>query len=153
MKEDILKYENREKLFKFLIDDFSFVKVEEKYSSENFGNFFIILSSTYFSLRYINDRSFLTIEISSNLAPETWFDLSFLRDLIYNEDGINADKRNLSNSERIEELNSFLRKKIDVIRELFAKENYPTTRKHILEGAKKQYERNVSEWKKKVNKD
>ena len=41
--EDILKYENREALYEFLIKDFGLVKENENFDSANFGNFYIIL--------------------------------------------------------------------------------------------------------------
>jgi len=138
-KQDILKYENREQLFRFLIDDFGLNKVEEKYDSEYFGNFYIILSTNEFSLRYVNDRSFINIEISSNADSLKWYALSFIKDLIYNKDRINTDERVLDNFTRIEELNSFLKKDFSQISELFNMQNYPNTKERLDEGLNRQF--------------
>jgi hypothetical protein len=107
--EDLLKYENRDQLYKFLIDDFGVVKVDEKYDAQKFGNFFITLSTKDFFLRYTNDRSYLSIEIASHSEPSKWYDLSFIRDYIYHPENINSDDRSIDNNIRIEELNGFLR--------------------------------------------
>ena len=106
--EDILKYENRDQLYKYLIDDFGLFKIEEKYDSEYFGNFYITLSAEEFLLCYVNDRSFMDILISSKVEPSKWFALSFVKDLIDNN-MINADEKEMDNYTRIEELNKFLK--------------------------------------------
>jgi hypothetical protein len=133
MKEEILKYENRDNLFRFLINDFGFVKQEEKYSPESFGNFYIELSSDKFLLRYINDRSFLTIEIASLLEPSNWYGLSFVENFIYHPEDINPDKQEIGNVKRIEGLNMFLKKDFGLISNLFSSEKYKNTREKIDE--------------------
>jgi hypothetical protein len=138
--EAILKFENRENLFKFLIDEFNVEKIEEQYNYENFGNFFITLSAEDFMLRYINDRGFLTIEIASAIDPEKWYDLSFVRDFVYNKEKINADERKLSNNERVGELNSFLKKDFNLIRSLFSQQNYPETKYQLATLLKKRFD-------------
>lgn len=139
--EDILKFENRERLYKFLIDDFGFIKMKEKYDAESFGNFYIILSAKDFLLSYVNDRDFLDIDIASKLEPSNGYALSFVRDLIYNPDKMNANGRVLDNATRIKELNNFLRKDFDRISELFSKRNYPSTKQKIDELLKQQFKR------------
>lgn len=129
--KDILNYENREELYKFLIDDFGLIKLEERYDSESFGNFIIKLSAKDFVLSYINDRSFLTIDIASKLEPENSYALSFVRDLIYDPENINSEEKNMDNEKRIGELNNFLRKDFDKISNLFKSNNYYSTKKQI----------------------
>jgi len=134
--EDILKYENRDQLYKYLIDDFGLFKIEEKYDSEYFG--YITLSAEEFLLCYVNDRSFMDILISSKVEPSKWFALSFVKDLIDNN-MINADEKEMDNYTRIEELNKFLKNKFNLINELFNKKNYPITKMKIDEGLKQQF--------------
>jgi hypothetical protein len=139
--EDILNYENRDQLYKFLIDDFGLIKIEEKYDAKVFGNFFITLSAKEFSLRYINNRSYLTIEIASLSDPSKWYDLLFIRNFIYHPDNINSDDRSIDNNTRIEELNSFLRKDFDLISDLFNDDNYADTQQKINESLKEQFKK------------
>jgi hypothetical protein len=133
MREEILKYVNRDDLYKFLIEDFDFVKREERWFPEAFGNFYIELTSGRFLLRYVNDRDYLTIEIASVFEPSKWYALSFLENLIYHPEDINPDQQEISNAERIAGLNSFLKKDFDLICELFNKENYKHTQEKISE--------------------
>jgi hypothetical protein len=140
MKEDILKYENRDNLYKFLIDDFGFVKQEEQYSAESFGNFYKELSSDKFLIRYINDRSFLTIEIASFFAPSDWYDLSFIENYIYHPDEINPDQPELDNAKRIEGLNMFLKRDFGLISNLYNRENYKNTLENIGGLLRKRFE-------------
>ena len=138
--EDVLNYENRDSLYKFLIDDFGFMKVEEKYDSKAFGNFLIILSAKEFLLQYVNDRLYLTIEIASHAEPTKWLALSFVRDFIYNPDTINSGDK-LANSARISELNAFIKKDFDLIADLFDRDNYEDTRQKIDKLLKEKFER------------
>lgn len=136
--DDILKYENRDQLYQFLIDDFGLIKIEEGYDPETFGNFYVTLAAKDFLLSYVNDRSFLTINIANNLEPERGFDLSFVRDLMYNPENINSDDKK-DNNDRINELNDFLKKDFDRISLLFNNDNYRHTRKKIDELLKRKF--------------
>jgi hypothetical protein len=129
--ENILKYENKSQLYEFLVKDFGFVKIEERYDPDAFGNFFIILSSKFFSLRYINDRSYLTIEVASNSDRTKWLDLSFVRNFIYQPKNINPDENLKDNYERISELNNFIKNDFDLICDLYSVNNYLSTRQQI----------------------
>jgi hypothetical protein len=122
--EDILKYENRDQLYQFLIEDFGLVKVEEHYDGKAFGNFYIILSSEDFLLSYVNDRSFLDIEIASKLEPTNAIALSFVKNFLYHPNDINPEESEINNVKRIEYLNNFLKKDISKIRFLFNLDNY-----------------------------
>jgi hypothetical protein len=136
--EEIIKYEDRDNLYKFLIGEFGFEKIEEKDDSKSFGNFRVILSGRYFLLRYLLDRSYLAIEIASKYDIH-WYDLSFIRDLLYNPDSINAREEKLSNKERIYDLNNFLKQDYSRINELFTEGNYSDTKTRLNEGLKKHF--------------
>lgn len=129
--EDILKYENRDFLYDFLINDYGLIKIEEKYDPKEFGNFLITLSANDFFLRYINDRSYLTIQISSRSDSSKWYDLSFVKNFICHSENIDSDDGSLDNNTRIQELNIFLRKEFDLISDLFNDDNYINTREKI----------------------
>lgn len=136
-KQDILKFENRNQLFEFLINDFNLHLIEEKYDSVYFGNFYVVLSANEFLLRYINDRSFLNIEISSITEPANWYALSFIRDLI-NGRAINFNEIILDNYSRIEGLNNFLKNDFDKIEKLF-NNNYSSTKKLLDDELRKRF--------------
>jgi hypothetical protein len=125
-------------LYQFLINDFGFVKFEEQYDPNAFGNFFITLSSKEFLVRYVNDRSFMTIKIASYSELSRWYDLSFVRDFIYNPGNINSNEH-LDNTTRIEELNNFLKTNFDLISDLFGKDNYSNTCQKIDELLRRQF--------------
>lgn len=141
--EEILKYQNRDQLYKFLIEDFGVVKIEEQYDDQSFGNFCVTLSAMDFLLSYVNDRSFMTIKISSKTEPEQDFDLSFVRDFIYNPNNMNAQEVGITNAERIEKLNEFLRNDFSKIATLFNPENYDNTKRRINELLKQQFIRRM----------
>ena len=135
--ENILKYENRQILYQFLVDDYGFKIKEEKdykalgYYSDLVGNFFL--------LRYYNDRDVLSIDIASKADINNRYALSFIKDLIYNPDAINSDENIKGNTTRMNELNDFLRKDFDKICELFSEANYHDTKKRLDEGLRKQF--------------
>ena len=137
--EEILKYENRKTLYQFLIDSYGFKVQEEKYYPDMAGNFYINLAGGGVLLRYYNDRNFLSVDIASKDEIENLYALSFIKDLIYNPDAINADETIKDNATRIEELNIFLLKDFDKICELFSETNYPNTKKRLDEGLRKQF--------------
>jgi hypothetical protein len=131
MEEDILNYDNRDKFFHFLIEDFNFVKLEEKYYPETFGDFYIVLSGREFLLRYSKSKSFLSIEIASYLNPSKWTDLTFVKNFIYNPSCVNPDEQSISTNERIEGLNNFLRNDFNLITDLFSRKKYKNTQEKI----------------------
>jgi hypothetical protein len=148
MKEEVLQYENRDKLYQFLIDDFGFVKLDESYSATSFGNFYIDLSSDSFLVRYVNDRSFLNVEIAPLYEPSKWYSLSFVENFIYHQEDINPDEREISNAERIERLNMFLKRDFDLIVNLYNKENYKSTLEKIDALLKISFEQRFPGWTK-----
>ena len=139
--EDILRYENREQLYKVLINKLGLNIVEEKYDSQSFGNFFITLSAREFFLRYVNDRSQLSIVIAGRSDPSKWYDLSFVREYIYDPENINKDDSAKGNATRIKELNEFLLESFDLVSDLFNADNYADTRRKIDELLKRQFNR------------
>src|SRR5437868_14490961 len=98
--EDKFKYENREQLYKFLLDDWEMLKIEEKYDHQRFGNFLITLSSKNFLLRYVKDRGYLNIEISGKINPLNWYALSFIKNFIEKKE-LNPVQSELSNVDKI----------------------------------------------------
>ena len=129
MNESIT-YENISQFYQFLIDDFGFEKVGEKYYPKAFGNFYVALSSAEFLLQYTCDRSYVTIQISAHIYPLDWYDLSFVKNYIYQPENINSADDG-DNIKRIEQLNNFIISDFDLIKDLFNKENYSNTKKKI----------------------
>ncbi|MBS1781027.1 MAG: hypothetical protein JST70_17005 [Bacteroidetes bacterium] len=125
--EDILKFENRDQLYQFLIDDFGFKKIDERYTPEFFGDFYVLLSGA-FLVMYINDRGFLTVDIASKYAPSDRYSLSILRELIHGP----QKSVNQKNRDRINEYNSFLKEDYRLIENLLNKENYRKTLNKIV---------------------
>jgi hypothetical protein len=138
--EAIVKYENSEQLYKFLIDNFGLIKIKDKYDPKNFGNFIIELSAINFFIRYVNDRSVLVVEVASKKDPNNWFDLSFIRDF-YHPDKLNRDESELDNPTRIRMLNDFLQKNFDQINEWFEERNYFTNKVKLEQLLKEQFKR------------
>ena len=131
-------FENREKLYASVLKDLKLKKVDEKYYPENFGDFFIQLSSKEFSIRYIMDRSFLTIQIASNSFPSKWYDLSFIKNFINNADKINPGDE-FDNLSRINDLNDFLKNHFGRINELLNPDNYKKTFTEIDKSLKEEF--------------
>ena len=141
--EEVLKYENRDQLYMFLISDFGAKKIEEHYDAQNFGNFYVVLSLANFLLRYINDRSFLTIEISKSIQPHSWIDLSMIRNFVYDKSKIiDSNEPRLDNKERITSLNSFLKKDFQLIMDWFNEGNYSDNRRTLDELLKQRFDKN-----------
>jgi hypothetical protein len=139
--EEILEYKNRERLYDFLLDKFGFIKLDERYDGKSFGNFYIVLSSKQFLLRYIKDRSFLTIEIAGHLDLSEWLDLSYIKNYLFNPGDINPDASSIDNNTRILELNKFLKNDFESISDLMTKEHYRNTWKSIKQLLKEQHYR------------
>lgn len=137
--DELLDYNKRDRLYNFLIDDFGLLKLSENYDEENFGNFSILLSSINFLVNYVNDRSFLTIEIASKYNPDKWYDLSFIKDFMDVAQEENQKKINLSNKERIKVLNNFLAINFNNISELMNEKNYIGTQIQLDQFLKEQF--------------
>ena len=137
MMKDVFKYENREKLYDFLYS-FGFIKVKDEFTPETFGNFIIILSKLdNYYLIYSNDRSRMTISISSKLEPNESIPLSLVKQYINSENEVEID----DNDEiRINKLNSFLKENLSKIDFMFSKENYFDTKRKIIEMRKKDFD-------------
>lgn len=133
MEEDILKYENRDELFRKLKEVLGFVKIDEKYFPESFGNFYVIISSKEFLLRYYKDRSYLTIEIANHSDLPEWTDLTFVKNFIHQPQNINPDESPKSTKDRIEELDNFLINDYNIVCDLFSDGNYNNTQIKIKE--------------------
>jgi len=125
-----LKYENREELYGFLINDFGLIKIDEKYDASNFGNFYITLVADDFWISYVNDRSFLDVNITIKMEANHSYTLSFVRDFIYNPEKINEEDKK-RNAKRIKDLNEFFKNDFDKISELFNPINYMDIKRKI----------------------
>jgi len=128
--KDFLNYELRDQLYGYLKGELGLTEIDERYDSDAFGNFYIILASRKVLLRYINDRSYLTIEIAGQIERAKWYNLSFVRDFIYDSANINSEDH-LDNETRIMKLNSFLEENWDRINDLYSDDNYLTTMSKI----------------------
>ena len=121
-----IKFEDREQLFESVIDDLKLKKIDECYYPEIFGNFFTTFSAKDFLIKYVSDRSELSIQIASESEPSKWFDLSFIKNLILRKEKLNSDNGDL-NFEGIKKLNDFLKNNYEVINDLFNPKNYKIT--------------------------
>jgi len=137
--DETLNYTNRDKLYQFLIDEFGFIKIEEKYDPKNFGNFYITLTSKDFLLDYINDRSFLDIYIRSKSHPEESIPLSFVKNYLYQPANLNSFEES-GNKTRIERLNNFIMNDYGKICELVNVTNYYDTKTKIDQLLKEQFQ-------------
>ena len=137
--DKLLNYRKRDKLYQFLINDFGFVKIDEGYDSKSFGNFYISLSSKDFLIDYINDRSFLDINIRSKLHPEGSISLTLLKNYLHNPAKLNNSDEGPDNKTRIERLNNFLKTDYEKICELVNENNYLETKTKIDELLKEQF--------------
>lgn len=139
--EEILKYENREKLYQSLIHGYGFIKIKERYDEKSFGNFSILLEGPDFLIRYSNDRSVILIYILAKQDKEGGIDLTFVRDLIlYPTEAMNSGElAQLNNQERVKLLNDFLIFNYEKIKILFNEDNYLETKKKINYWLKRSY--------------
>jgi hypothetical protein len=131
-------------LCQFLIDDFGMVKINESQDSKNFGNFSITLSSDDFLINYVNDRLFFTIEIRNKTNLSDWYDLSTIKNFIYNPQDIYKQDESLNNETRINQLNEFLKNDFKQIEFLFSNKNYPGMKKSLDKLLREQFERNIN---------
>jgi hypothetical protein len=134
-------YEQRNTLYQFLIDKFNVIKIHENYDENNFGNFSIILAADSFLINYVNDRSFLSIEIASKVEESNWYPLSYIKNFLCEQKNIN-EVESSDNQSRINELNNFLQQNIFIISEMMNKDNYYSTKKRLNKFLKEQFDRN-----------
>ena len=124
--KNLLDFKNRDLLYKDLLRYVNLSIVDEKYYKEYFGDFYITLSNDVLLIRYVNERSYLTITVASQFEPSNWSDLSFLIALISGAETAPA-YNHLSNEERIAEFNQYLIENFEIIKRLFDKTNYQNT--------------------------
>jgi hypothetical protein len=136
-------YENRDQLYKYLIEDFGFIKKEENYSPKYFGDFNIVLSSNDFLVRYVKSKSFLTLEIASHYDSSNWYDLGFIKNYTNHTEDINPNNLGsqvIYSKQRLDDLNDFLKNNYDLISDLLNRENYENTRAKIDELLKQSFD-------------
>jgi len=133
-----MKYEDREQLYKYLINDYGFKVIEEGYSPKIFGNFYDILAGKDILFKYVNDRSIISIEVSKDMAEPEWYYISLFKTLLYKEATVD--------SVDIEKENSFIKNEIDKIAELFNDANYPTTQKSLIKIRDQDFKKSFPGW-------
>ena len=114
---------NGNELFVFL-ESKGFHLVDSKNSS-SFGDYYYILTNNIFSLRFVKDKSIISIDIQSALKNnESWYDLALIKNLLYND--IQLDIAMTS-----EQYCEFLKNEIDNITILFNSDDYFCVKKRI----------------------
>jgi hypothetical protein len=137
-----LDYSNRLEMYGFLINDFNFMLVEEKFDEQNFCNFFIDLLGKNFLIRYVKDRDYLTIEVSPAFTnTKNWIPLSVIKDHFSTSGSISQPEPIVDTDERINNLNNFLKKDLDRISNWFAPDNYKQNYERLLEQLKSSFDR------------
>lgn len=101
-------------------------ELTEQDVSKYFGDFIYIYSDGNINVRLISDKNMESIDISSVLHPNEWYDLSLVKNLLYNESVVNSIIV-------IENYIGFLQKNLAKITELFNGEGYPITKKRLEE--------------------
>lgn len=113
---------NDENIYDFLKES-NFELITEE-TSEFFGDHYLIFSNGSFQLKFSSSKSFETVDIRSNLPSESWYDLTLIKAMLY-------DEKQLNNVTTIEEYSTFLQKELTNISKLFMDRNYPATKKRL----------------------
>lgn len=138
--DEVLKYENRDRLYQNLIDNHNFIKKSESYEERLFGNFGVTLEGPDFLLSYVSDRGIIEIYIISKEKKHELTDLSFIRDFLYHPGNMNSgDLQYLTNEERVKLLNDFLISNYEKIKTLFNGANYEKTKEQINDLLRESY--------------
>ncbi|WP_285010119.1 hypothetical protein [Pedobacter faecalis] len=136
--EDVLTYENSQVLYKFLIERYGFKKIEDHYAPLSFGNFYITLQLNDLLVTYINDRSYITVELSNNNHPDKTTPLAALMRLLKVPIECQVHDTD-TNAERVNKLNSFLETNLSMIVRLYSKSNYLITDEKINDLLKEEF--------------
>ena len=123
-----MEYSQTSELYQFLINRFKAKKIHDKYDPEHFGNYSIILSVDSFLINYVQDRSFLTIEIASKSDPSNWYPLSSIVQFMVAKQMTNKKLVLSNDDQRIQSLNEFLSQNFELVANLFADHNYRKTK-------------------------
>jgi hypothetical protein len=118
-------YESKDDLYSFLISQ-QFKLIESKHSPQSFGNFFDIWQSAFLNIRFVQDRSDQSIQISSLDDSNNWVELELIKSLLGNE-------LDIKSFFPIAEAVSFFKIHFLEINTLFARENYKSTRLRLEE--------------------
>ena len=115
---------NNEKTYSFLKSNgFELI---EKDTSAFFGDYYDTFTNDSFQLRFSSSKSFETVDIRSSNPNDNWYDLAFVKALLY-------DEKNLTKATTIEEHKDFLQEELANIADLFNDRNYLTTKKRLEE--------------------
>ena len=83
----------------------------------------------------------MMIEIASHSDQSQWYNLAFIKDLLYNPDKINENENSAENHAQIEALNNFLKTDFDRICDLYSDRIYPIMKERLDELLKEQFKR------------
>lgn len=89
-----------------------------------FGDHYYIYYNNIINIRLVSDKSKISVGVKSKFERDNWFDLILIKSLIDSEN-------NLLGIMTIKEYNSFLENYLDVICELFNKQNYSSTKQKL----------------------
>ena len=69
----------------WLFEDLGFRMTYSEYDPANFGDSLVILDSDSLRLRFVRDRSQVTLDLAARSKPEDWFSFWWLYEAIHNE--------------------------------------------------------------------
>ena len=110
-------------LFHFLEKN-EFQLIEKKYFPKSFGDYYYIYINQYLEVMIATDRSCEYITICRIDDKKEKFDLTIIKDMLQNEE-------NLAKPESIDVSIVFLTEHLNEIMEVFSKEKYVETKKHL----------------------
>lgn len=98
----------------------------EQSTSEYFGDYIDVFSSSDFELIFSSSKSVDTVDLRDRKEKEDGniYDLALVKALLYNEQALDKPTT-------IEEHCKFLQSELDNIRNLFRKSNYPATKRKL----------------------
>lgn len=140
------------KHFRYLLDDYSFSVLSERYSPDVFGNWITVLRSKDCQIRIILDRGQVFLDAGPSSAPTEWFDLSvitaFLREGSGDENWAYSLPEGSIDDDtidrRLANLAGLLRKYCDEIIQLFHEDNFKQREAELKQFRKK---RSEERWK------
>lgn len=128
---------NFNKLIDFFVKKgFTVVKEEQ---SQSFGDYYFIISSPYFRVMVSSDKSYESIDISSLLDGNNWYDMGLVKALILNEEVFNK-------ALPIESALGFFEEYFGEIKMLFDSKNYDATKSKLEELRLKRAKQMFPQW-------
>ncbi|MBS1587821.1 MAG: hypothetical protein JSS82_19995 [Bacteroidetes bacterium] len=112
---------------------------KEDANDRSFGNWFVTLVGGYILIRYVQDRSIISIEVASKQDPKEWFEVSLVKDYILGE----ADRPGI---EKLEVLQEFLANNFERVQSIFAPDSYGQTKAAISRTRNERFKRMFPGW-------